>query len=95
MEKQYHFSEPVPTYETLVPKGFSGHSVTNFTHSIGRRAYIDIKRFEETFEHGMQRLESSLEKWFFTDSAKELARQEITERRQEKDGDHLFGGPHV
>ena len=57
--------------------------------------YIDIKRFEETFEHGMQRLESSLEKWFFTDSAKELARQEITERRQEKDGDHLFGGPHV
>jgi hypothetical protein len=37
MEKQYHFSEPIPTYETPVPKGFSPHSVTNFAHSIGRR----------------------------------------------------------
>ncbi len=57
--------------------------------------YIDIKRFEETFEQGMKRLESSLEKWFFTGSAKELARQELTERRQEKVGNHHSGGPHV
>ena len=57
--------------------------------------YIDIKRFEETFEQGMKRLESSLEKWFFTDSAKDLARQALTERRQEKDGNHLSGGLHV
>ena len=57
--------------------------------------YIDIKRFEETFDRGMKRLESSLEKWFFTDSAKELARQELTQRRQVKDGSHISGGPHV
>jgi len=57
--------------------------------------YIDIKRFEETFEQGMKRLESSLEKWFFTGSAKKLARQELTERLQEKVGNHHSGGPHV
>ena len=37
MENQYHFLTPVPTYESLVPKRFSAYSMTNFTHSIGRR----------------------------------------------------------
>jgi hypothetical protein len=37
MKNQYHFSTPVPTEETLVPKRFSVYSVTDFTHSIGRR----------------------------------------------------------
>jgi len=37
MENQYHFLTPVPIYESLVPKRFSAYSVTNFTHSIGRR----------------------------------------------------------
>ena len=54
-----------------------------------------ILPFEETFEQGMKRLEFGLEKWFFTDSAKELARQEFTNRRQEKGGIHHSGGRHV
>jgi hypothetical protein len=37
MENQYHFCNPFPTYESLVPKGYLAYSKTNFTHSIGRR----------------------------------------------------------
>jgi predicted ATPase len=37
MAKQYHFSAPVPTHETLESKGYTPFSMTNFTHSLGRR----------------------------------------------------------
>jgi hypothetical protein len=40
MENQYHFCNPFPTYESLVPKGYLAYSKTNFTHSIGRRPKI-------------------------------------------------------
>jgi len=43
MEKQYHILTPVPTYESLVPKRFSAYSMSNFTHSIGRRPNKNIK----------------------------------------------------
>ncbi|MFC1581051.1 HD domain-containing protein [Thermodesulfobacteriota bacterium] len=56
--------------------------------------YIDIKRFEETFEQGMKRLESSLDEWFFTGSAKEMARQELIARRREEIANHHSGGSH-
>lgn len=56
---------------------------------------IDIERFEETFEQGIKRLQSSLERWFFTESAKELARQELSHRNQEKIDTHHTGGLHV
>jgi len=46
--------------------------------------FIDIERFEETLEHGLKRLGANLEKWFLTDSARQIARQELEDRRQEK-----------
>ncbi len=44
---------------------------------------IDAARFQETIEEELQRLRSSLESWFFTDSAKAIARQELEERMKE------------
>jgi HD superfamily phosphodiesterase len=44
---------------------------------------IDIARFGETVEEGLERLSSSLEKWFFTGSAKAIARKELAERVKE------------
>jgi HD superfamily phosphohydrolase YqeK len=42
--------------------------------------YIDIERFGETLEEGIERITSTLDKWFFTDSAKEIAREELRNR---------------
>ncbi len=53
--------------------------------------YIDIDRFEETFEQGMKRLQSNLERWFFTDTAKTLAQKELRDRRREKVGGRRSG----
>jgi len=47
---------------------------------------IDIRRFEQTAEEGIERLRASLEEWFFTDSAKEIARKELDERVREQAG---------
>jgi HD superfamily phosphodiesterase len=44
---------------------------------------IDIARFGETVEEGLERLRLSLERWFFTDSAKAIAGQELAERVKE------------
>lgn len=44
---------------------------------------IDIERFGETVEEGLERLRSSLERWFFTDSARAIAAQELAERVKE------------
>lgn len=59
--------------------------------------YIDIERFGETIEEGMERLTSNLDKWFFTHSAKQIAREEIKNRLAEsesglKDSSSINGG---
>ena len=46
----------------------------------------DTERFSETFQEGISRLTSSLDKWFLTDSAKEIAREEIETRLREYEG---------
>ena len=46
---------------------------------------IDIERFAETFQEGISRLTSSLNKWFLTNSAKEIAREEIKNRLGESE----------
>lgn len=49
--------------------------------------YIDIERFGETFEGAIDRLNSNAEKYFFTNSSKEMARDEIKIRIRELDHD--------
>ncbi|MDD5206063.1 MAG: hypothetical protein PHS17_11620, partial [Desulfobacterales bacterium] len=44
---------------------------------------IDIARFGETVEEGLERLRFTLETWFFTHSAKAIAGQELAERVKE------------
>lgn len=48
---------------------------------------IDRKRFEHTFEQHMEGLRSSLDNWFFTDSGKEMASEEIQDRSRDSGGD--------
>lgn len=45
--------------------------------------YISIERFEETFSEGLNRIRSHLHTWFLTNSAKEFAKEEITNRLKE------------
>ncbi len=47
---------------------------------------IDVERFDEGFMEGLNRIRSNLHKWFFTDSAKEIAREEIRNRLEEMEG---------
>ena len=47
---------------------------------------IDIERFGETFMEGLNRIRSNLHKWFFTNSAREIAREEIRNREREAKG---------
>ena len=42
--------------------------------------YIDQERFGETFQERYDRLESFMDVWFFTDTAKRLARAELEKR---------------
>jgi HD superfamily phosphodiesterase len=44
---------------------------------------IDVDRFGETCDEGIDRLERNLERWFFTASAKEMARKEMQSRIRE------------
>jgi HD superfamily phosphodiesterase len=44
---------------------------------------IDVERFGMTHEEEVQRLRSELERWFFTQTAKEIARRELAERVKE------------
>lgn len=46
---------------------------------------IDVERFAETFDEGIARITSNLAKWFFTNSAKEIARAEIRNRLGESE----------
>lgn len=44
---------------------------------------LDIERFGETFLEGHNRIRSHLHEWFFTNSAREIAREEIKKRERE------------
>ena len=46
---------------------------------------IDIERFGETPGEGLRRLDTHLQKWFVTDSAKRLAEEELEHRRLESE----------
>ena len=48
---------------------------------------IDIERFGETLNEGIERLTSNLDKWFFSDSAREIAREELNNRLEESEGE--------
>ena len=45
---------------------------------------IDVERFGESPEEGLMRLHSNLDSWFFTDSAKEIAKGELDRRAKEE-----------
>jgi HD superfamily phosphodiesterase len=44
---------------------------------------INCKRYEQTFEQYLDRVLSKLDNWFITNSAKEIAREEIKHRLEE------------
>ena len=46
--------------------------------------YIDVQRFGESYEEGLERLRSNLSGWFFTVSAKEIATVKLKRREKEK-----------
>ena len=46
--------------------------------------YIDIERFGETFEEGLERLRSNMPGWFFTVAAKKIAADKLGRREMEK-----------
>ncbi len=46
--------------------------------------YIDRDRFGQTFQEGIDMISSHIEEWFFTDTAKEFAREEIKNRLEEQ-----------
>jgi hypothetical protein len=48
--------------------------------------YIDIERFGESHEEGLDRLRSNLVGWFFTVTAKETAADQLSRRAKEKAG---------
>ncbi len=53
---------------------------------------IDAVRFGETLEEGLVRLRSNIDKWFFTATAREIAREEVRERAAESSiSDFGFG----
>ena len=42
--------------------------------------HVDIRRYNHTYEEQLNRLRSHLEEWFFTTSAKKIARKELKNR---------------
>ena len=44
---------------------------------------IDAERFGETLEEGLERLRSNIDRWFFTATAREIAREEVRARAAE------------
>ena len=46
--------------------------------------YIDIERFGESFEEGLERLRDNLSGWFFTVTAKKVAVEKLSRRAKEK-----------
>jgi len=50
--------------------------------------YIDIERFGESHEEGVDRLRSNMSGWFFTVSAKKMATEKLSKREDEKAANH-------
>ena len=50
--------------------------------------YIDIERFDESIDRGLDRLRGNLPKWFFTAAAKEIAAEKLSRREKEKTVEH-------
>ena len=48
---------------------------------------IDNKRFEETVSEGLNRLRKHLPGWFFTDTAYQIAKEELRQREKEVDSE--------
>ena len=48
---------------------------------------IDNRRFEETVAEGLNRLRKYLPRWFFTDTAYRIAKEELQQREREADND--------
>ena len=46
--------------------------------------YIDVERFGESHEKGLERLRSNISGWFFTVTAKEVAAEKLSRREKEK-----------
>lgn len=46
--------------------------------------YIDIERFGESHEEGLDRLRSNLAGWFFTVTSKQMAADKLSRRAKEK-----------
>jgi len=46
--------------------------------------YIDIERFGESYEEGLERLRSNVSGWFFTVTAKQMAAAKLSRREKEK-----------
>jgi HD superfamily phosphodiesterase len=46
--------------------------------------YIDIERFGESYEEGLERLRSNVSGWFFTVTAKQMAAEKLSRREKEK-----------
>ena len=46
--------------------------------------YIDVERFGESHEQGLERLRSNISGWFFTVTAKEVAAEKLSRREKEK-----------
>jgi len=52
---------------------------------------VDIERFGESKEHGLERLRSKLSGWFFTATAKEVAAEKLTRRARENSLNPVVG----
>ena len=50
--------------------------------------YIDIERFDESIDQGLERLRGNLAKWFFTVTAKKIAAEKLSRREKEKTVEH-------
>jgi len=50
--------------------------------------YIDVQRFSESHEEGVDRLRSNMSGWFFTVSAKKMATEKLSKREDEKAANH-------
>jgi hypothetical protein len=50
--------------------------------------YIDIKRFGESFDKGLERLRGNMPGWFCTVTAKEMAAEKLNRREKEKTAGH-------
>jgi len=53
---------------------------------------IDNKRFEETVAEGLNRLRKYLSRWFFTDTAYQIAKEELQQREREAGNDSRLAG---